>query len=261
MTQTDGDTKPGFWARLRLAVFGEPSEPPDYEAMWAEYEPQLAAYRATTWKPLRGAARPGSRSHFGGTPLLEPGERWPVCGKCKRPMPLLLQLDSRELPGEATGAFPDGLLQAFFCTKCFDWKPFRDRMLIRVLRPDAPLASTDEACADALRAVGIEGWEADTDYPQPGDMGLEDDAIDEEEWWEVLFENDYPRQGDKLLGCPYWVQDPDRPPCPRCAAPMPAIFQIDSNHGLDMMWGDAGVAHVFWCPAHADQLALTWQCY
>jgi uncharacterized protein YwqG len=66
--------------------------------------------------------------------------------------------------------------------------------------------------------------------------------------------------GDKLGGWPHWIQGVEYPSCPRCAARMALVFQLDSNDNLDFMFGDAGVAHVTQCPQHPDVVALAWAC-
>jgi hypothetical protein len=38
------------------------------------------------------------------------------------------------------------------------------------------------------------------------------------------------------------------------------VFQVESDGGVDHMFGDLGCGHVSQCPSHADVLAFTWAC-
>ena len=249
----------GFWSRIRERLFGPP---PDYSAIWADVRDRLSHTRRVAWQPrCEEGHDPNRRSHFGGRPLLSAGAGWPSCGRCRRSMPLLLQVASVELPDEARPAFPTGLLQLFFCIKCFDWEPFSDGVCVRVLEDDAELTvAADDESESSLAERTVVDWKRIDDYPEPGDSATPELGLDELQV-ESLFEAGYPLQGDKLLGAPYWVQDPERPPCPECEKPMKTLFQLDSNDNLDLMWGDAGVAHVLWCADHQQVLTLVWQCH
>jgi hypothetical protein len=245
----------GFWSRVRERLFGSPL---DYAAIWAEVQGRIAGSKIGAWKPQCGEGHDASRlSHFGGLPLLPSGLDWPTCGRCGTRMPFLLQVAAAELPAEARPAFPDGILQLFFCTKCFRWEPFSDAVRVRVLANEEGL--TVAAAGDVAKLVAprsILSWQSVDDYAEPDEaLGLDELQV------ESLFEAGYPLQGDKLLGAPYWVQDPEFPPCRECGKLMAPLFQLDSNDNLDLMWGDAGVAHILWCPDHQHVLALVWQCH
>src|SRR5262249_35323429 len=78
--------------------------------------PWLESHRRHAWLPLcEDGDGPAVASKFAGTPWLAPGERWPHCGSCGRPMDLFLQLDLSGLPRELGGRFGGGLLQFFYC--------------------------------------------------------------------------------------------------------------------------------------------------
>jgi uncharacterized protein YwqG len=249
----------GLWSRVR-AFLSSPA--PDYARIWAETESRVAAFRREAWKPVCEAESDGGRqSRFGGAPLLAPGSDWPACGRCARKLPFLLQVAAAELPEAARDRFPKGLLQLFFCTRCFRWEPFTNATLVRVLpSADELEAAPETAGAQPFPLRAIVGWERAGDYEIPGDDGAAECELDDLQI-DSMYEAGYPLQGDKLFGTPYWVQDPDPPPCSRCSRPMAHLIQIDSNENLDLMWGDAGVAHVFWCSDHQDVLALVWQCH
>jgi hypothetical protein len=108
-------------------------------ALVDEVAPDL---RRTAWLPAEAPAPRGHdqpRSKTGGLPLLLAGEAWPRCGYCGRPMRLLLQLDTAQLPPD--GDFGEGLVQLFYCADDNDdaGRPNRNH-LARRLPPDADLA-------------------------------------------------------------------------------------------------------------------------
>lgn len=80
-------------------------------------------------------------------------------------------------------------------------------------------------------------------------------------WLPLVLEPGGPAWASKFGGWPAWVQGADRPPCPKCSRGVEALFQIDSNDLVDFMWGDVGVAHLFQCGEHPDELAFTWECH
>lgn len=64
-----------------------------------------------------------------------------------------------------------------------------------------------------------------------------------EKEWDVMdeFGKALRPQGHKIGGYAYFTQDD-----PRTAAdPMLLLFQLDSDEGMDLMWGDMGVGHFF----------------
>jgi uncharacterized protein YwqG len=76
----------------------------------------------------------------------------------------------------------------------------------------------------------------------------------------MLYEQDFPKTGDKLLGWPAWIQGIEYPECPDCGDSMKLIFQIDSEDNLDYMFGDVGCAHITQCEKHPHRLAIAWAC-
>lgn len=231
---------------------------PTLEESWDELKPRFESFRVTAWRPICSEEDTRHLSQFGGRPLLETADDAPTCARCNRPMPLFLQVSSKELPEAATSRFPKGLLQVFFCLECQPWEAFSPGCLVRTLGYDS-LERASSSVPDQIATRKITGWKSVTDYDDP-ETSDENHGFSDAEL-EVLYEGHYPSQGDKLLGAPYWVQYPEYPDCPQCHKPTTAIFQLDSNDQLDFMWGDAGVALVVWCPEHPQTLGLTWQCH
>jgi hypothetical protein len=195
-------------------------------------------------------------------------------------MPLLLQLDL----GEAPGDLGRGLLQAFYCAdpdceqKCDGWAPFSPIHRVRIVSGAGAL---DEERNTDHPARSIVSWEAIDDLPSAEDhrelgleaaydfkantvsircpsVGLNAGAIPIDDL--PVEEIADAASGDKLLGWPHWVQGAEYPLCPRCRTRMRYLFQIESKKNLPIMWGDLGVAHISQCVAHPDVLTMAWAC-
>ncbi len=231
---------------------------------------RIAKFKRTTWLPVV-EKRTGSvlTSKFSGIPLLDKNESWPQCAHCHQEMQLFVQLNAQELPAEAQQAFGNGILQVFYCTndeqecesECEAYFPFAASTLLRIVDPATVDAKTLDVSPviDAFEEKVIIAWQANDDYPNCEELEeLEIDLSDEEA--EMLYEQDYPKTGDKLLGWPAWVQGIEYPECPDCGDRMKFIFQIDSEDNLDYMFGDVGCAHITQCEKHPERLAIAWAC-
>jgi hypothetical protein len=232
---------------------------------------RIHEWKRTAWLPVTEAGDgPATASKFSGTPWLGPGESWPACPRCQKPMALFLQLDLGALPRELGGELGVGLLQMFYCVSrsecttrgegCRD--PFSPYQLLRRIDPGAggPPASLP-TFDDPIPARLITGWEPVEDYPdgtELGDLGIEtdDDVVD------ALCDLGYmPHQNDKLGGWPSWPQYADYPRCRACGRELWMIFQLESDQNLRYMFGDDGCGHITGCPDHPDELAFTWSSY
>ncbi|MBV9774390.1 MAG: DUF1963 domain-containing protein [Gemmatimonadetes bacterium] len=230
---------------------------------------KLAAVRRRTWIPEVVDGDGGrADSKFSGRPYIPPSEAWPACGNCGKPMQLFVQLNGRDLPAEAGEALGGGLLQFFYCTsddphcesECEAYFPNATSTLLRLLVPgEATGADGAEPPAGMFPPRRIVGWTESPDYPnweELDELGIE--LGDEEA--DALHEQDFPRDGEKLLGWPAWVQSVEYPACPECSGQMELLFQIDSEHNLPYMFGDVGTGHITQCPVHRHQLAFGWAC-
>jgi len=108
-------------------------------------EPWLTKHKRPAWKPVVAEGDgPVTASKFCGTPWIGPDAPWPMCGHCKKPLQLFLQLDLGDLPKELGQRFGTGLLQLFYCTRdeCQGdggWEPFSDDLSrVRVVQPIGP---------------------------------------------------------------------------------------------------------------------------
>jgi len=251
-----------------------PTQPECKEWMFDDHPAAIREQQRTTWFPVfddddDGKAEPRG-SHFGGVPWLPTGAVWPVCPSCNCSMQLMAQLKLSTLPEGAVPFDVDdaSLLQVFYCTNVVDdepcdcrqdgWAAFSPNSVVRVVDGDgdgdvgAPQGITPMSCHV------VKGWRDEVDVPQM-DEDLWDD-VDPDHALRRGALSSLPWPGTKVGGWPHWVQGPERPDCRSCGAPMRLVVQLDSDDGIDHMWGDTGVAHVTVCAAHPDEWALGWAC-
>ena len=198
---------------------------------------------------------------------------------------LFNQLDGRETPAESPWTGPL-VLQLLYCRACDDWEAFSKAHLVRAV-PAGELVPPAATAAARLPFRAIVRWETIPDSPHPEEQerlglhleydfkakrvavrcpefgvdlqGLDSEAADAE-GREVAEAICMAAQGDKLGGWPSWVQGAEYPACARCGQEMRYLFQVDSNGGVDHMFGDLGCGHVSRCEAHPEVLAFTWAC-
>jgi hypothetical protein len=253
-----------------------PVTPKEIELMLAVWK---NSQRRPAWKPTvsDGAGDP-SGSRFGGPAYSASGPE--LCGICRAPMPLLIQLDLESTPG----GIGRGLLQAFYCADADceqtgdGWSPFSQMHRVRMVDKSGG-ALTPTPNDHPARA--IVGWEPLQDLPSAQDhdelglelqydfvqktvaircpsVGLDAPPIGIDDLTAEQIAD--AETGDKLLGWPHWVQGAEYPSCPECKSRMRYLFQIDSEDHLPIMWGDVGIAHLSQCPNHPHVLTLGWAC-
>lgn len=250
----------------------------DLETFVLRLQPWRAKHKRTAYAPKLGKGF--HRSRFGGRPEMSPGEPWPSCAECESPMSFLLQLELTALPRRPAG---DGLLQLFYCGKddgCSTWEPFSGTQLVRLVNGDLKHRSPAEGSVEQpLRT--IVGWDPVDDYPGTQEMeelglrfdydfrskkvhvtcqevGFDEANLDMEIYTAEAVTS--ARTGDKLFGWPHWVQGAEYPACPECGTRMELVFQVDSEQGVEIMFGDVGVGHITQCPNHPGALAFGWAC-
>ena len=154
----------------------------------------------------------------------------------------------------------------FYCTSgdplCEDdlesYAPFGRGTRARFV-PDGEGALGVPQSVEPLAPHRIDGWTPADDYPHYEDqeelgVELDDDAFD------AVSDAGFPRDGDKWLGWPAWIQGAELPDCPRCGRQLAFLLQIDSNAHVDYMFGDCGTGHLSGCPDHPDELSFHWAC-
>ncbi|MEM1055938.1 MAG: DUF1963 domain-containing protein [Bacteroidota bacterium] len=235
----------------------------------------LRPFLRTAWLPeTEYGPGPPDASTFSGLAWIPEGETWPASPNCSRPMQLLLQLNTADVPEPVRQRAGDGLLQLFYCANADamcdveleGWEPFsRCHVARRVMPTGTPvLTAPPVEIPDRFPPKRIVGWTEVTDVPHWEETvatGLE--VTDDE--WDALLDGDGIRPGDKLSGWPRWVQGPERPRCPVCRrrlrkTTMEVLVQLDSEDHLPMMFGDMGTGHLSVCPRHPNVLAFGWAC-
>lgn len=259
-----------------------------------KFQPWAAQHRRIAYAPVTTEGQgEGRGSRFNGAPFLAEGEAWPACTVCTQPMPLFLQLNLDELPGEYAGRFGSGLLQLFYCIgECETgdaeaWAPFDHKTkTVRVVPANVAgaIAAPRETGLTA-QAQTITNWisrseccnseEAEeygvtVDYER-NRLGHKTryrcDALNIDTGWLSQRDEDrlsqevfHPSGGDKLGGWPQWIQSLEYPNCPHCGTRMELVFQIDSEDHVPFMFGDVGCGHITQCPNHKDVVTFGWAC-
>jgi uncharacterized protein YwqG len=257
--------------------------------------PWLDKYSRNAWRPIISSTQDGD-SYFGGVPTFSSSNEWPICKNCHHPMQFLLQLNLESLPEKFNAAVRNGIIQLFVCdyypnpnekwdpvynpmpSCCKTWEPFSGTHEIRFFSSKVSIRCSDEV--QALHTKIIIGWEEMYDFPHYEehenfgmfcDYNFDDkqvtvdcpelniylEDIDLDVFSSILVTH----EGDKLGGWPYWVQSPEYPDCPECKSQMELLIQIDSEHNLSYLFGDAGCAHLTQCRNHPHILAFGWACH
>lgn len=235
---------------------------------------KVAVYKRHTWMPVIDEAdQELLDSKIGGWAYIPEGEKHPHCPNCGEELTLFLQLNPKDLPENSDlDLEPDQLIQLFYCTnqdphcevECEAYFPFSKSVVARSIPIPAqkPIKNLSLSSSKQFAEKGITDWIGYDDYPDWQEMQVGDAKLTEIEV-EVLEANEtiVPKAADKLGGWPYWVQGVEYPLCPECGIQMQMIFQLDSNHHLPYMFGDAGIAHLHQCRLHKNILAFGWASY
>lgn len=202
-------------------------------------------------------------SKVGGQPYLPKGAVWP-CAPDGTALFFLAQINFAEAP--ALAPFPEkGILQFFINDDDlygmdFDEgeKPDTFRVLFHpeVVQNKAELQTSFPALRDYDELLPHHPEES---YPLRFELaeevaGMQDYRFHQhfggdffqqfgEQEWQVMdeFGKAVRPQGHKIGGYAYFTQDDPR----RADDPMLLLFQLDSDEGMDLMWGDMGVGHFF----------------
>ena len=201
-------------------------------------------------------------SKVGGQPYLPKGQTWPVASD-GRELFFLAQLNFSEMPPLAP--FPSkGIVQFFILDDDLYGMNFDEgekQDTFRVLyHPDVVQNEAGlQTAAPMLRDFEELPHHPDESYPLKFSLEEEVVAITDyqfdqifgadffrqfgENEWDIMddFGKSVRPQGHKTGGYAYFTQDDPRRP----DDPMLLLFQLDSDEGMDLMWGDMGVGHFF----------------
>lgn len=201
-------------------------------------------------------------SKVGGSPYLPKGTAFPA-GPDGRELFFLAQLNFADMP--RLDPFPEkGLLQFYINDDDLYGMDFDDGEnpdTFRVLFFPDPVR--DESALQSglpmLREHDLLPHHPDQSYPLQFELADEIAPETDYQFWQTFgpdffqqfgeqeweVQNEYGRlvrsQGHKTGGYAYFTQDDPRRP----EDPMLLLFQLDSDEGMDLMWGDMGVGHFF----------------
>ncbi|MCB0531215.1 MAG: DUF1963 domain-containing protein [Lewinellaceae bacterium] len=228
------------------------------------FREKLLATRQSFIRVKPEAARPASwwESKVGGLPYLPAGTAYPMAPD-GRPLFFLAQLNFADMP--RLEPFPErGILQFYIYDDDLYGMDFDDGEnpdTFRVLFfPD----TTNDVAALQTTFPDTSGFDLLPHHPEvshPLSFELAEEvapATDYLFWqqfgagffrqfgeqeWELQdeFNKLVNSQGHKVGGYAYFTQDDPRRP----EDPMLLLFQLDSDEGMDLMWGDMGVGHFF----------------
>ncbi|ACU38158.1 hypothetical protein Amir_4305 [Actinosynnema mirum DSM 43827] len=255
-----------------------PPRPLDVERVF----PEVAPFRRGTVRLHPRAGAPTVWDSSVGGPLLWPeGEPWPTCAEHADVLVPVLQVFRADTWGALD--FPPGatLLQLLWCQSddhADGWVlplvVWRDASAVRVPLTAPP--KPESLQHNLIPRPCVVHPELVVEYPS---AELPVDARDDERIDRVAAETgwDYDADlsvapGTKLLGYPFWSQEPDWPTCTGCATPMRMLLTVASyeadpesrswtpledfgspiaDPGLEI--GDLGAVHVFECPSCPDR--------
>jgi len=230
---------------------------------------------------LEPAERPSAalvETRFGGLPVMEYGETWPVCDGCADDMKFVVQVDYAH--DGLHDRLPILFFTFFYCWNCHPWgrdeKPgWLVRSYTELLLPQAAVRSTGPDFEERHTSPRLERSLPDRvgvrlHCPElwdlvPGDSGSRDAWAN----WEVLdgaavqLTREHVRAphlrntGVALGGYPYWANGGDETPrCPDCEHPMELLLQIRPTDLTDALWGDVATLYLFMCRTHTDRTGL-----
>lgn len=212
-------------------------------------------------------------SKFSGKPYLLPGEQYPHCLNCGKPMQLFVQLNLDTLPEKPIKSFGNSLLQLFYCTStephcdsdCEANVAFSDvpgmGKLIRIIDLIGDGENYELPALDAMyEPKHIVEWQSVSDRPSLLDLEQNMRPFSSVEWEQLVDVYNFPLNGDKLGGYPFWIQRDYCPPCPRCQTTMKYVFQLDCEGVLPFDFGGNGCGHITQCPNHPEIIEFTYEC-
>lgn len=232
-----------------------------------ELEPFREQILATRRPFVRAAALPARattpwESKVGGSPYRPKDSAWPTASD-GRPLFFLAQINFAEMP--PTTPFPQtGIVQFFINDDDLYGMDFDDgekqdtfRVLYfpEVVKDENRLQTDSPAPRDfeflphhpeesyPLQFARAEEFMPQTDYQFWQTFGADFfQKFGEKEWTLTdAYAKAVKADGHKIGGYAYFTQDDPRRP----DDPMLLLFQLDSDEGMDLMWGDMGVGHFF----------------
>lgn len=197
---------------------------------------------------------PTSASRFGGLPYMAPGEAWPVCGGCGKPLAFICQVDLRQAKVPVRDRVP--FFTFFCCLNCYvDGPP--GSWSVRVHPASSDAAALPECSVAFTDVKSLPNWEGTTRHCEAiSDLACE---VNEDAPWEAFNAAVAELVGDaeirsQLGGYPKWIQGDETP------EDMEFLAQIDSENAAELMWGDVGSVYLFVTTSGEPEFELIMQC-
>lgn len=261
----------------------------DLPSILKPYQPSIAA----TIKPfIRIQTMPDQalklwQSKFGGLPYLPKEFTYPA-DAAGNPLRLLAQINCAEIPSGTD--FPEeGILQFYIAADDdlyglnfddqFEQNQFRVVFFEQVIKDDSQLvtdfgflAYTDDGLTPITGeyALYFELTEApislgDTNFSSAFGRQAYDDTDDADDFYDA-YDELFSGAGHKLGGYPFFTQEDPRE-YRKELRPYVLLFQMDTDNteGVDIMWGDSGVANFFIMPQDLQnkdfsRVMYNWDC-
>ncbi len=208
-------------------------------------------------------------SKFGGQPYHEPGETWPECPTCNRPLSFVCQLDLRHSHHPARIDIP--FFTFFYCWKCSPWgfrsdangewvvRTYCDPRESKAVKVPSPrVVEHSSPChVSFAEHLSLPDWEGARRWcPEASDLSCQANS---EAPWQAYQEAVRCIVGDQDIascigGYPRWIQGENTPDGADLLA------QIDSESEAGIMWGDVGSVYLFRSPGREGQVSLVLQC-
>lgn len=210
---------------------------------------------------------------LGGSAYAEAGDKAPICSGCGKPLSFIFQF--RAAYDEKLK--PSGpLLTVFYCFNCTPiGRPDEEKGQWLVKSHPAPDVAKFVAgigvnkelvpCTCDLRKVSVlPDYETiEEKFPKIAALCEQIDPEDPVSAYEEIgLETGCEMEPfTSIGGYPIWIQGEGSQVCPVCKKAVELVAQIDSESGVNLMWGDAGCLYIFRCPEHKDAFAMEMQCF
>ncbi|NUP11366.1 MAG: ankyrin repeat domain-containing protein [Polyangiaceae bacterium] len=244
--------------RKRKTVFdlvdGFPGAGPSAETaakkrMTKAFKPHARQSASVTFAKKDDAAFDESGTHLGGEPKLAPGESWPTCADCARPMIFRarVRLDDFSFLGRS------GVVNLFDCIHLGAAKDAPPAAIARYRASDDGCAARAEDGAVIPRRPLSKVGKAAEEMPGPLLVGEGLPAFGAVAPLERAVAHDLSKDADKIGGWPWTPEELALPKCAVCSAPMALLLQLVSGGNIPNVVGSShGRMFVFQCGEHPE---------
>jgi uncharacterized protein YwqG len=204
-----------------------------------------------------------TKSHFGGQPYFEKGEKWPKA-KNGNYLEFVFQIYN-----ENNIVLPENikLIQFYYDFDAFPWNTNDDGWLVKIytninkenveiIEKPKEHDKVNYCEVEYENIKSLPDWEGMENYDVNAKI-LSCELNEEDPWenYEKIVEKlvGEPETRSQLGGYPLWIQGNEQPDSD-------LLFQIDSEENAGLMWGDAGLIYVFYNDKN-NKIEFVLQCY